>query len=90
MTKFGGVSGEKLRQIVAKIEKIEEEKREVAEALTDTYSEAKSLGFDAKILRKLVSIRRKDASKLAEEEEVLDLYMHAMGMIPGEDEKEAA
>lgn len=89
MVKYGGISGDKLRQIVSKIEKLEEEKKEVTEFLGDTYKEAKSLGFDAKILRKLVSIRKKDATKLAEEEEILDLYKHALGMVP-EDEKEAA
>ena len=89
MTKFGGISGEKLRLIVSKIEKLEEEKKEVAEFLTDTYSEAKSLGFDAKILRKLISIRKKEPAKLAEEEEILDLYKHALGMAEG-DSKEAA
>ena len=86
---YGGVSGEKLRQIVAKIEKLEEEKKEVAEFLSDTYKEAKSQGFDTGVLRKLISIRKKEPAKLAEEEEVLDLYKHALGMAEA-DEKEAA
>ncbi len=88
MTNYGGVSGEKLRQMVAKIERLEVEKKEVSEHLSDTYKEAKTLGFDPKILRKLVSIRKKDAQKLAEENEVLDLYMHALGML--DEDKEAA
>ena len=85
MTKFGGVSGEKLRQIVAKIERADEEKKEASEHLTDCYKEAKSLGFDSKILRKLIAQRKKDPAKVAEEQEVLDIYMHAMGMLPFEE-----
>lgn len=88
MTNFGGVSGEKLRLIVSKIEKLEEEKKEVAEYLGDTYKEARSQGFDAKVLRKLIQIRKKDAQKVAEEEEVLDLYKHALGMAVDSEEEE--
>jgi uncharacterized protein (UPF0335 family) len=93
MTNYGGVSGEKLRQLVSKIERLEEEKKTVQEALADTYGEAKSSGFDVKVLRKLISLRKKDAQKLAEEEEVLDLYKHALGMtgnFEAVEEKEAA
>jgi uncharacterized protein (UPF0335 family) len=92
MVKFGGVSGEKLRQMVAKIEKLEEEKKEVSEYLSDTYKEARTLGFDAKVLRQLIKIRKSDPQKMAEMQEILDLYMHALGMADddsGED-KEAA
>ncbi len=89
MTNFGGVSGEKLRQMVAKLEKLEEEKKEVSEYLSDTYKEAKTLGFDAKVLRQVIKIRKSDKQKLAEQQEILDLYLHALGMAEG-DEKEAA
>lgn len=93
MTKFGGISGEMLRLIVSKIEKLEEEKKEVSEYLSDTYKEAKSQGFDTKALRELIKIRKADQSELAEKEEILDLYKHALGMLGKsieETEEEAA
>jgi uncharacterized protein (UPF0335 family) len=91
MTNFGGISGEKLRLIVAKIEKLEEEKKEVSEYVSEAYSEAKSLGFDVKILRQVIKLRKLDQQKIAEQEEILDLYKHALGMMPSDsDDREAA
>ncbi|HCR85254.1 MAG TPA: DUF2312 domain-containing protein [Alphaproteobacteria bacterium] len=93
MVNFGGQSGEQLRALVSKIENLEKEKTEVAEYIRDAYAQAKSQGFDVKILRKVIQLRKKDAEKLQEEEEILDLYKHALGMIPSsskENEKEAA
>lgn len=92
MVNFGGQSGEQLRALVSKIEKLEEEKAEVAEYIREAYAQAKGQGFDVKILRKVIQIRKKDAEKLQEEEEILDLYKHALGMVPGssDNEKEAA
>lgn len=86
MTNFGGVSGEKLRQIVAKIEKLEEEKKEVAECIREAFGEAKAHGYDVKVLRQLIKIRKMDASDVQEQEAILDVYLHAMGMIPSSDE----
>jgi len=83
MTNFGGVSGEKLRQLVARIEKLEEEKKEVAECIKEAYGEAKGFGYDVKVLRQLIKIRKQDRSELEEQEAILDVYMHAMGMVPG-------
>lgn len=88
MVKFGGISGEQLRQIVARIEKLEEEKKEIAEFISDAYKEAKSNGFDVKVLRKVISLRKRDAQQIAEEEEVLDLYKHALGMLAHIEEQE--
>jgi uncharacterized protein (UPF0335 family) len=91
MANFGGVSGEQLRSLVSKIETLEKEKADIAEYIREAYSEAKSQGFDVKILRKVIQLRKKDAEKLQEEEEILDLYKHALGMVPNfEQEKEAA
>ncbi|MDX1950164.1 MAG: DUF2312 domain-containing protein [Rickettsiales bacterium] len=81
MVKFGGISGEQLRQLVARIEKLEEEKKEVSEFISDAYKEAKANGFDVKVLRKIISLRKRDQSQIAEEEEIMDLYKHALGMI---------
>ncbi len=93
MVQFGGISGEHLRQFIARIEKLEEEKRDVMENIRDVYAEAKSAGFDPKIMRKVVGLRKLDENKRQEQEEVLDIYKHALGMIAefaASDESEAA
>lgn len=75
------VAGDQLRSIIERIERLEEEKRELAEDVKSIYREAKSNGFDAKAIRKIVSLRKKDADERREEEAILELYMHAIGMI---------
>jgi uncharacterized protein (UPF0335 family) len=72
---------EKLRQLVARIEKLEEEKKAIAADVKETYAEAKSLGFDAKVLRQVVRIRKQDRQEREEQELVRDLYLHALGEI---------
>jgi uncharacterized protein (UPF0335 family) len=69
-----------LRSFIERIEKLEEEKKALADDIKDVYAEAKGNGFDVKILRKIVSIRRQDKDKRREEEEILDLYLSALGM----------
>lgn len=85
MVKFGGFSGEQLRVFIDKIEKLEAEKKQIAEFIKEVFSEAKSQGFDVKILRKVLSIRKIDARDREEQETILDLYLHALGMIPSDD-----
>ena len=63
-------------------EKKEEEKKEVAEQIKEVFAEAKSNGFDTKTLRKVISLRKKALEERQEEEAMLDLYLHALGMIP--------
>ena len=75
------VAGDQLRSIIERIERLEEEKRELAEDVKSIYQEAKSNGFNANAIRKIVSLRKKDAEKRREEEAILELYMHAIGMI---------
>ncbi|MEM8790232.1 MAG: DUF2312 domain-containing protein [Pseudomonadota bacterium] len=77
------VAAGQLRAIVERVEQLEEEKREIADQIKEIYAEAKANGFDAKTLRRIVSIRRKDAEEREEEEALLDLYMSALGMLPG-------
>jgi uncharacterized protein (UPF0335 family) len=72
---------EKLRQMVARIEKLEEEKKSIADDIKESYAEAKTLGFDSKVLRMVVRIRKQDRQEREEQEMVLDLYMHALGEI---------
>ncbi len=77
------VAADQLRTIVERIERLDEEKREVAEQIKEVYAEAKGNGFDTKTLRKIVALRKKDPNERSEEEAMLDLYMHALGMAPG-------
>lgn len=76
----GGVSSERLRSFVKRIEKLEEDKAGVAEDLREIYAEAKSTGFDTKTLRRVISIRRMDLDKRREQDELLELYKSALGM----------
>lgn len=83
MTKAGhnSIDSPQLRAFIERIERLEEEKRATAEDIKDVYAEAKGTGFDAKIMRKIVSLRRQDSHKRKEEEKILDLYLSALGMI---------
>ena len=78
-----------LKSIVERIERLEEEKKTIAGDIKEVYAEAKSNGFDTKILRKVISLRKKEASEREEEQSMLDVYMAALGMIPGEAEEAA-
>ena len=83
MTEAGhnSINAPQLRAFIERIERLEEEKRATAEDIKDVYAEAKGTGFDAKIMRKIVSLRRQDSHKRKEEEKILDLYLSALGMI---------
>jgi len=69
-----------LKAFIERIERLEEEKRALANDIKDVYAEAKGTGYDVKIMRKIVSLRRQDHHKRKEEEEILDLYMTNLGM----------
>jgi uncharacterized protein (UPF0335 family) len=70
-----------LRAFIERIEKLEEEKKAIADDIKDVYGEAKATGYDVKVMRKIVSIRKQDRDKRREEEEILDLYLSALGMV---------
>lgn len=74
------VAGDELRSFVERIERLEEEKKTISDDIKDVYGEAKSRGYDVKILRKIVSIRKQDANERQEQEAILDLYLQALGM----------
>lgn len=74
------VNGAHLRAFVERIERLEEEKKALADDIKDVYAEAKGNGFDVKIIRKIISLRRQDRDKRLEEETILDLYLAALGM----------
>jgi uncharacterized protein (UPF0335 family) len=75
------MSNGQLASIVERIENLEQEKAAAAEAITDIYREAKSSGFDVKILRKVVAARKKTDAQRAEEKAIMDTYLHALGML---------
>lgn len=75
------VARDQLRAIVERIERLEEEKKSIADDIKDVYAEAKGNGFDTKALRKIVAIRKQDQAERLEQEAVLDTYMAALGMI---------
>jgi uncharacterized protein (UPF0335 family) len=77
------VAAAQLRAIIERIERLEVEKKEVADQIKEVYAEAKGNGFDTKTLRRVVSLRKKPAEERSEEEALLDLYLHALGMAPG-------
>jgi uncharacterized protein (UPF0335 family) len=77
------VAAGQLKSIVERIERLEEEKKAVAEQIKEVYAEAKANGFDAKTLRKVVSLRKRSTEERQEEEALLDLYLAALGMLPG-------
>lgn len=71
----------RLPQFVTRIEKLEEERKAIGGDIRDVYSEAKGVGYDVKTIRKLVALRRMDAADRAEQETLLDVYKHALGMV---------
>jgi uncharacterized protein (UPF0335 family) len=80
VTATGEVSSERLRSFILRIEKLEENKAAVLEDIRDVYSEAKSTGFDIKIIRQIVRLRKLEVEKRREADELLDLYKSAIGM----------
>ena len=69
-----------LQQLIHKLEKLDEEKHEVLESIKEVCNEAKLQGFDVKILKQVLKLRKKDKNKLAEEEALLDMYRQALGL----------
>lgn len=86
MAEPGGVAADQLRSFVERIERLEEEKQSIADDIKDVYGEAKGTGFDVKVLRQIIRMRKQDAAERQEQEALLDLYMHALGMASQPDE----
>ena len=76
----GGVAVDRLRSLVERIERLDEEKKAIASDIKDVYAEAKSAGFDIKVLRWLIRLRKQDAAEVEEQETMLDVYRRALGM----------
>jgi uncharacterized protein (UPF0335 family) len=75
------VAAGQLRAIIERIERLEEEKKTIADDIKDVYAEAKGTGFDTKAIRTLIRLRKKDQAERQEEETILDLYKSALGMV---------
>lgn len=81
----GGIAGDRLRSFIERIERLEEEKKALAKDIKEVYAEAKGTGFDTKIMRQIIRLRRMDKDDLDEQEALLDVYRRALGMLPNED-----
>ena len=80
MAEVGGVSGDRLKSFVERIERLEEERAALSADIREVYAEAKSTGFDARIMRQVVRLRKLDGADRREQEELLELYMRALDM----------
>jgi uncharacterized protein (UPF0335 family) len=83
MPDVGGVAGEQLKSFIERIERLEEEKRVLSGDIKEVYAEARGGGFEPKIMRQIIKLRRMDKEEVDEEESLLDLYKRALGMAPG-------
>ncbi len=81
-TDVAGVSGARLKAYIEKIERLEEEKAAIASDIRDVFAEAKSTGFDTKVMRQLLKIRKMKMAEVEEQETLLDVYKTAIGMVP--------
>ncbi|VAW15371.1 FIG00451076: hypothetical protein [hydrothermal vent metagenome] len=77
-----GIGRDQLRAFIERVERLEEEKRAIAEDIKEVYGEAKGSGFDTKVMRQVVRIRKQDRNERMEQEAILDTYLHALGMVP--------
>ncbi len=76
----GGIAADRLRSLVDRIERLEEERKALGSDIKDIYQEAKSAGFDVKVLRQLIRMRKQEAAEIEEQETLLELYRRALGM----------
>jgi uncharacterized protein (UPF0335 family) len=83
MSTLPASSQNQLRQFIEQIERLEEEKKAIADDIRDKFLEAKAVGFDVKIMRQVLRLRKKSQTERQEEEGVLETYLHALGMLAG-------
>jgi len=76
-----GVAAEELKQFVERVERLEEEKKAIADDIKEVYAEMKGRGYDTKVVRKVVAIRKQDRAERQEQEAILDLYLNALGIV---------
>ncbi len=76
----GGIAADRLRSIVERVERLEDERKALAADIKDIFTEAKSAGFDVKVVRAVLALRRKEPAEVEEQQTLLDLYCRALGM----------
>lgn len=76
----GGIAADRLRSLIERIERLEEERKALSNDIKDIYAEAKSAGFDVKVMRQLIRIRKQEPAEVEEQESLLDVYRRALGM----------
>ena len=79
-TEVGGIAGDRLRSIIERVERLEEEKKALSSDIKDIMAEAKSAGFDVKVIREIIRLRKQEPADVEEHETLLDLYRRALGM----------
>ncbi len=77
----GPIAADRLKSFIERIERLEEEKATIAGDVKEVYSEAKSSGFETKIMKQIIRLRKQDAQERAEQEQLLDVYKQAIGMV---------
>ncbi len=76
----GGIAADRLRSIIERVERLEEERKALGSDIKDIFAEAKSAGFDVKVIRQIIRIRKQEPSDVEEQETLLDIYRRALGM----------
>ena len=79
-TNVGGIAADRLRSLVERIERLEEERKALGNDIKDIYGEAKSAGFDVKVIRQIIRLRKQEPAEIEEQETLLDVYRRALGM----------
>jgi uncharacterized protein (UPF0335 family) len=85
MSDAHGVARDQLRSFIERIERLEEQKQEIADDIKDVFGEAKGMGYDTKAMKTIIRLRKKDENERMEEESILDTYLAALGMLPADD-----
>ncbi|WP_242662570.1 DUF2312 domain-containing protein [Teichococcus deserti] len=76
----GGIAVDRLRSIIERVERLEEERKALADDIKDIFGEAKSAGFEVKVIRQIIRLRKQEPAEVEEQETLLDLYRRALGM----------
>jgi uncharacterized protein (UPF0335 family) len=79
-SEVGGIAADRLRSIIERVERLEEERKALADDIKDIFAEAKSAGFEVKVIRQIIRIRKQEPADVEELETLLDLYRRALGM----------
>jgi uncharacterized protein (UPF0335 family) len=82
MPDVGGIAGDRLKSFIERIERLEDEKKALANDIKEVFAEAKGTGFDTKIMRQIIRLRKMDKDDLDEQETLIDIYKRALGMLP--------